>query len=119
MGDAEDMFNGEDSDTMDGQSDAVDTIRAIRLASARAVTKPPTDDELLLATQLVRGHAVVEIPGRWSREGDPAPEPIVIPEPRSLAGYASAPCKLEVSTLKQIRHAKQAYSVFSTLDSVK
>jgi hypothetical protein len=119
MEDAEDMLNGEDSDTMDGQSDAVDAIRAIRSATARAVTDLPTDDELLLATQLVRGHAVVEIPWRWSREGDPAPELIVIPEPRSLDDYASAPCKLEVSILKQIRHAKQAYNVFSSLDSVK
>ncbi len=31
--------------------------------------------------------------------------------------YASAPCNLEV--LKPIRHAKQAYNVFSTMDEVK
>ena len=48
----------------------------------------------------------------------PPPEPIVIPEPRSLVDYASAPCKLEVSILKQIWHAKQAYTVFTTMDAV-
>ena len=67
----------------------------------------------------MRGHAVVEIPGCWNREGDPPPEPIAIPEPRSLADYAEAPCKLEVSILKQTRHAKLAYRVFSAMDTVK
>ncbi len=49
----------------------------------------------------------------------PPPELIVIPEPRSLEDYSSAPCKMEVSILTEIRHAKQAYKVFSAMDTVK
>jgi hypothetical protein len=119
MGDVEDMLNEGNPIMEEGQATTVEAIQAVRSAATRVATYPPTDDELLFATQLVRGHGVVEIPGKWSRQCDPPPEPIVIPEPRSLADYALAPCKLEVIILKQIRHAKQAYNVFSSINEVK
>jgi hypothetical protein len=48
MGDAEDMLNGEDSDTLDGHNKTVGTIRAIRSATTRAVTDPPRTTNFFL-----------------------------------------------------------------------
>ena len=76
-------------------------------------------EELQLATQLVRGHGVVETPGAWNKEADAPPEPIVLLEPRSLADFVTAPCKHECSLLRQSRMAKQAHNVFNRLGPVK
>ena len=73
MGDAEDMLNEGYPITEEGQAETPEAIQAVRSAAARVETGPLTDEDLLLATQLVRGHSVVEIPGKWSRDGDPPP----------------------------------------------
>jgi hypothetical protein len=93
MGDADSMLDGEDFDTLGEDTAKIATITDLRVAAARSATEPHTDDELLLATQLVRGHAMVEIPGRWGKGSDPPPVLLVIPEPRSLADYSLAPHK--------------------------
>jgi hypothetical protein len=62
----------------------------------------------------------VEVPGAYDPERpDPAPEPINLPEPRHLSDYTTAPCKHECGIYKQIRHAKQARGLLTTLNSTK
>ena len=43
-----------------------ETLEAIRTVSERAVTRTslPTEQELTMARQLIRGHSVVEMPGK-------------------------------------------------------
>ena len=76
-------------------------------------------DELSLATQLVRGHSVVEVPGKWNRLGDTAPDLIVLPELRSLANFVTAPYKQEVGLMRQTRQARQAFNLFNRMDPVR
>ncbi len=44
MGDAEDMLNEGDPNTEEGQTETAEAIKAVRSASARVATGPPTDD---------------------------------------------------------------------------
>ena len=71
------------------------TVAAIAAAAARVATSLsiPSDEELRTATHLVRGHAVVEVPGKWNRSGDGEPDLLVLPEPRTILDFITAPCK--------------------------
>jgi hypothetical protein len=71
-----------------------DTLASIRTVSERASISmsPPTGEELNLVTQLIRGHSIVEVPGKWNKTGDPTPDSIVLPEPRPLTNFVTAPC---------------------------
>ncbi len=80
---------------------------------------PPSDVAFTLASQLVKGHDVVEVPGLWSRVGDNPPDPISLPDPRPLSDHPLAPCKHECSLFKQVRHAGHALVVFESMDRVK
>jgi hypothetical protein len=57
------------------------TLAANKVASERASTtlSQPTEEEISLASQLIRGHSVVEVPGRWNRTRDAVPGTIVLP----------------------------------------
>ena len=87
-----------------------DTLAAIRSVSERVsiFVSPPTGEELNLATQLIRGHSIVEVLGKWNMKGDSTPDSIVLLEPRTLTYFVTAPCKQEVSLLKQTRQVRQA-----------
>ena len=62
----------------------------------------------------------MEVPGAYYPERpDPAPEPVTLPEPRLLSDYTIAPCKHECGIFKQIRHAKHAHKLLSTLNLTK
>ena len=91
-----------------------ETLDAIRAVSERAIASisPPTEQELTLATQLIRSHSVVEVPGKWNRIGDSAPAPIVLPETKTLIDFVTAPCKQEVSLMRQTRQARQASNLY-------
>ena len=80
---------------------------------------PPSDDAFTLASQLVKGHAVVEVLGFWSRKGDNPLDSISLPELRPLSDYPLAPCKHECSLIKQARHVRQALEVFEATNPVK
>jgi hypothetical protein len=56
-------------------------LEAIRFVSERASasTYPPTEDELTLATHIIKGHSIVKVPGKWNTNGDAAPASIVLP----------------------------------------
>ncbi len=59
------------------------------------------DEELNLATQLVRGHSRVEVPGKWNSHGDAAFDAIILPEPTTLVDFVTAPCKQDMSLMWQ------------------
>ncbi len=86
------------------------------MAMPSPALSPLTDDELSLATQLERGHSIVEVPGKWNRHGDTTPDPIVLLDPRTLADLVTAPCKQEVSLMRQTRHARQAFTLFYRIE---
>jgi hypothetical protein len=80
----------------------------IAAAVARGTTSLsiPSDQELRTSTHLVRGHSVVEVPGKWNRTGDGEPDLIVLPESRTIMDFITALYKQEVSLMKQTRHVK-------------
>ena len=84
LGDGANLLTEETPSSTEHPCSSLDAIRAAAFRSSTLPT-PPTVDELSLATQLVRGHSVVEVPGKWNRHGDTAPDLIVLPEPRSLS----------------------------------
>ena len=96
-------------------------LTAIRDAAERAEEdlSPLSSDELNLATPLIKGHSVVEVPGKWNRTIDLTPENIVLPETRLLNDFITAPCKQEVSLMKQTRHVRHALSLFNKMDPVR
>jgi hypothetical protein len=65
-----------------------------------------------VATQLVRGHILVEVLGS-AGVLDPEPEPLTLPEPRPIGDYITTPCKHECNVLRQRRYAKQACGVLN------
>ena len=93
----------------------------IAAAVARGTTSLsiPSDQELRTSTHLVRGHSVVEVPGKWNRTGDGEPDLIVLPEPRTIMEFITAPCKQEVSLMKQTRHVKQASNLLKSMDPIR
>ncbi len=78
----------------------VQVIRDLQMVGERAETDPPSEGQIKFATELVRGHSVVEIPGKYMGAAVQLPDPIVLPEPRALADYVLAPCKHECSIRK-------------------
>jgi len=98
-----------------------ESLEAIRDVSVRATecTSLPTEQELTLATQLIKGHSIVEVPGKWSRCGDATPVPIVLPETRTLLDFITAPCKQKVSLMRQTRQARQASNLYLKMDPVR
>jgi hypothetical protein len=96
------------------------SIMQVREVAVRTLAPiPPSDVAFTLATQRVKGHASMEIPGLWSRDGNNPSEPISLPEPRPLFDYPLAPCKHECSLIKQARRVSHALEVFETMDPVK
>ena len=84
MRDASGLLDG-DAKGMEPDSLAlVPSIRELGEVAARNLANTPTDDQLTLATQLGKGYVVVEVPCRWNMTGDPSPDHIITPEPRSL-----------------------------------
>jgi hypothetical protein len=102
-------------------ADPCASIEAIEDDASRAecALSPLSTEELALATELVRGHSRVEVPGRWNRNGDAPLDVIVLPEPRSLADFVTAPWKQEVSLMRQTRQARQASNLFKSMDPVR
>jgi len=97
------------------------SVAAIAVVAARVSTSLsiPSDVELRTATRLVRGHAVVKVPGKWNRNGDSEPNLIVLPEPRTILDFVTTPCKQEVSLMKQTRHVKQASNLLKSMDPIR
>jgi hypothetical protein len=69
-------------------------------------------EEVDLSTSLIMGGRKEEIPGRLSPlEAPTRLDVIVLPDLRTPADYATAPCKHECTILKQSRHVRQAHAV--------
>ncbi len=85
-----------------------------------ALREPLSEEETTIATDLIRGARLVEVPGGFDPDRrDSVPEPITLPEPRLLGDFITAPCKHECSIIKQVRRAKKAFRVLSALNLVK
>jgi hypothetical protein len=73
-----------------------------------------TQSEMDFATSLTLGERIVEVPGRFNnQETHTKPEPIVLPDLRMPVDYVTAACKHECAIMKQARHVRQAYQVWT------
>jgi hypothetical protein len=111
-------------ETLDSDGDGMGckTIAGVSAISERisALRAPLSAIEVAVATQLVRGHMTVEVPGRHSSEVlDGAPEALTLPDPRLLEDYITAPYKHVCKAIKMRRHAKQAFRVLSSVNPVR
>ncbi len=98
--------------SMDGVKEAYERTGELR--------EPLSEVESRSATELVIGSRLVEVPGAYDPEiSDSAIENVTLPESRHLNDYPTAPCKHECGIIKQIRHAKQAHRLVSTLNPIK
>ncbi len=94
------------ADSLDDHSNvviipAVETLLAVS-ERAHAFLKSIPQAELDFTTSLCMGERTVAIPGRYAPlEAPSRPEPIVLPDLRTLADYATASCKHECAVLKQ------------------
>jgi hypothetical protein len=105
-----------DDDTDVTNPPVIPTIASIMAVSARAHTflADITQSEMDFATSLTLGERLVEVPGRFvNLETHTKPEPIVLPDLRVPADYVTAPCKHECAIMKQARHVRQAYQVWT------
>ena len=93
------------------------SVAATSDAAARVATSLsiPSDEEMRNATHLVRGHSVVEVPGKWNRAGDGEPDLNFLHEPRTILDVITAPCKQGVSLMKQTHHVKQASNLLKSM----
>jgi hypothetical protein len=98
--------------TLEGVKEAMNKIEPLR--------EPLSEEETAGAKGLIRGTRTVEVPGRFDPEKqDLALEPIILPEPRLVSDFVTAPCSHECSIIKQVRHAKKAHRVLSAPNPVK
>jgi hypothetical protein len=98
------------------------TLEGVKKAMNRSepLREPLSEEETAGATCMVRGTITVEVPGRFDPEKqDPVPEPITLPEPRLVSDFVTAPCKHEYNIIEQVRQAKKAHRVLSSLNPVK
>ena len=107
MGDAEELLSSGEADPP-----RVSILQVREVAARTLAPPPPSEAAFTLVTQLVKGHSVLEIPGRLSREGDNPPDIISLPEPRALTDYPLDHCKHECILIKQARHVRQAMEIF-------
>ena len=90
------------------------TIDAMMTVSMRAHAFLGTipKKEVDFSTSLIMGERTEKIPGRFSPlEAPTRPNVIVLPDLRTPANYATAPCKHECAILKQSHHVRQAHAV--------
>ena len=98
------------------------SVAAIADDAARVATSLsiPSDDELRTATHLVRGHTYGGgSPCKWNRLGDVEPELLLLPGPRTIVDFITAPCKQEVSLMRQTRHVKQVSDLLKSMDPIR
>ena len=102
-----------DEETETNRVPAVQSLLAVS-ARSQSFLADMTENEMDFATATVMGERLVEIPGRYTPADESAkPERVVLPEPRMPADYATATCKHECAILKQSRHIRQAYTVWT------
>ena len=105
-----------DDDTDDTDSPVIPAIASIMAVSARAHTflADITKSEMDFATSLTLGERLVEVPGRFvNLETHTKPEPIVLTDLRVPSDYVTTPCKHECAIMKQARHVRHAYQVWT------
>ncbi len=89
-------------------------------ARMEGMREPFSEEESNIATALMKGSKVVESPGSYDPERpDSVPEPITLPEPKTLGDYVTPRFKHECGIVKHIRHAKQAHRILSTFNPTR
>jgi hypothetical protein len=107
-----------DDDTDDIVSPVIPTVASIMADNARAHTFPAdiTQSEMDFATALTLGERLDEVPGRFvNLETHTKPEPIVLPNLRVPSDYVTAACKHECAIMKQARHVRKTYQVWTDI----
>jgi hypothetical protein len=86
-------------------------LAVVRRAASRASLdlSHSTEEEILIANQLIIGHSVVEVPGNLNGTGDAMPDSIVLPEAMTPIDFVTVPCKHEVGRIEKTRQAKQGF----------
>ena len=112
LADALDAMVDENTDPATPIIPAVASLLAVK-TRARGFLEDISRAEMNFATATAMGERLVEIPGRFTPlEATDKPEPIVLPELRAFAYYATAACKHECAILKQSRHVRHAHAVW-------
>jgi hypothetical protein len=91
---------------------SIDTMMTVSMR-AHAFLGTIPKEEVDFSTSRIMGERTEENPGRFSPlEAPTRPDVIVLPNLRTPADYAMAPCKHECAIiLKQSRHVRQAHAV--------
>ena len=103
----------------DGDATKISVIPSVALVmaiSARDHTFMAymTQSEMDFATSLTLGERLVEVPGKFvNLDTHTKPEPIVLPNLGMPTDYVSATCMHECAIMKQSRHVRQAYQVWT------
>jgi len=107
-----------DDDVYDTHVPVIPSVASLFAVSARAHTFVAniTQSEMNFATSLTLGERLVEFPGRFAiLETHTKPEPIVLLDLRVPTDYVLATCKHECAIVKQSRHVRQAYEVWTDI----
>jgi len=70
------------------------TVKGVKEAFERMewLREPLSEEESKTDTELTKGSRVMETPGAYDPERpDSVPEPVTLPEPKTLGDYATAP----------------------------
>jgi hypothetical protein len=115
------LANTGDMVGVEDQTNPTPMLKATRNVAERTelAFSPLSADELNFASQLIMGHSVTDVSGKWNRSTNTAPENVVLPETRLLTDFISSPCKHEVGLMKQTRHVRQASILFNKMDRVR
>ena len=97
------------------------TVNKVREVSdiTLALVVDISEEELKIATKLVKGYRIMEVPGKKDQATATAPKPLRPPDPRVLQDYITSPCKHECAIIKHRRHIKQAHKVLSSMHPVR
>jgi hypothetical protein len=82
---------------------SVETLKGV-VEKASIALLPLTHGELMRATQLVKGHSVVEVPSKWNNTGDAAPDTM------GLTSRTSVPRRLRHGAVQARGELAKAYA---------
>ncbi len=91
---------------------SIDAMMAVSMR-AHAFLGTIPKEEVDFCTSLIMGEQTKEIPGRFSPLATTTrPYVIVLPDLRTPADYATAPCKHECAILKQSHYVRQVHAIW-------
>ena len=91
------------------------TVKGVKQTFERSawLREPLSEGEANTATELLKGSRLVETPGSFDPERlDPIPEPVTLPEPRTLGDLVTAACKHERAFLSRFATRSKPITFF-------